>query len=139
MASRTPNLRSAAQRASLGTRQESQTLSRKERFHKRKDFLRIYSQGKRIFTPTLVAYFLPNKLDEHRLGVTVSRKIGKAVTRNRIKRRVRELFRTNKSSSTPGFDIVVNVRKAAARVPFITLRDDYLKALGRIEEKMERS
>ena len=119
--------------------EKSQTLNWKERLHKRKDFLRIYSHGKPIYTATLVAYFLWNKLDRHRLGVTVSRKIGKAATRNRIKRRVRELFRTNKSSSTPGFDIVVNVRKAAARVPFITLRDDYLKALGRIEEKTERS
>ena len=121
------------------TRQESQPLSWKERLHKRKDFLRIYSQGKRIYTATLVAYFLPNQLDQHRLGVTVSRKIGKAATRNRIKRRIRELFRTSKSPGTPCFDIVVNVRKAAARVPFTTLQDDYLKALGRIEEKMERS
>ena len=121
------------------TRQESQTLSRKERLHKRKDFLRIYSQGKRIYAATLVAYFLPNKLDQHRLGVTVSRKIGKAVTRNRIKRRIRELFRTSKSPGAPCVDIVVNVRKASARVPFTTLQDDYLKALGRIAEKMERS
>ena len=121
------------------TRKTSQTLGWKERLHKRKDFLRIYRQGKRIYTATLVAYFVWNKLDRHRLGVTVSRKIGKAATRNRIKRRVRELFRTSKSSGTPGFDIVVNVRKAAARVSFITLRDDYLKALGRIEEKTERS
>ena len=121
------------------TRQESQTLSWKERLHKRKDFLQIYSQGKRIYTATLVTYFLHNKLDQHRLGVTVSRKIGKAATRNRIKRRIRELFRTSKSLGTPCFDIVVNVRKAAARVPYTTLQDDYLKALGRIEEKMERS
>ncbi len=119
-------------------RPESQTLSRKERLHKRKDFLRIYSQGKRIYAATLVAYFLPNKLDEHRLGVTVSRKIGKAATRNRIKRRIRELFRTSKSPDTPCFDIVVNVRKAAARAPFARLQADYLKALGRIEEMTER-
>ncbi len=120
------------------TRQESQTLSWKERLHKRKDFLRIYSQGKRIYTATLVAYFLHNNLEQHRLGVTASRKIGKAATRNRIKRRIRELFRTTKSPSPPGFDLVVNVRKAAARAPFARLQNDYLKALGRIEEKTEQ-
>ncbi len=120
------------------TRPKSQTLSWKERLHKRKDFLRIYSQGKRIYTTTLVAYFLYNKLDQHRLGVTASRKIGKAATRNRIKRRIRELFRTSKNPVRPCFDIVVNVRKAAARAPFSRLQDDYLKVLGRIEEITER-
>ena len=120
------------------SRQECQTLSWKERLHKRKDFLRIYRQGKRIYTGTLVAYFLHNQLEQHRLGVTASRKIGKAVTRNRIKRRIRQLFRTSKSPVTPCFDIVVNVRKAAARAPFTRLQDDYLKALGRIEEMTER-
>jgi ribonuclease P protein component len=120
-------------------RQGSQTLSWKERLHKRRDFLRIYSQGKRIYTATLVAYFLQNKLDRPRLGVTVSRKIGKAATRTRIKRRIRELFRTTKSAGAPGFDIVVNVRKAAARASFTTLQKDYLKALGRIERNTERS
>ena len=115
-----------------------QTLSWEERLHKRKDFLRSYSQGKRIYTATLVVYYLYNELDQHRLGVTASRKIGKAATRNRIKRRIRELFRTSKSPATPCFDIVVNVRKAAARAPFARLQHDYLKALRRIEEMTER-
>jgi ribonuclease P protein component len=121
------------------TRPESQTLSWKERLHKRRDFLRIYNQGKRIFTATLVAYVLGNRLDRPRLGVTVSRKIGKAATRNRIKRRIRELFRTSKNPGTRGFDIVVNVRKAAARAPFATLRDDYFRVLRRIGGKTGRS
>ena len=120
------------------TRPARQTLGWEERLHKRKDFLRIYSQGKRIYTATLVAYFLHNKLDQHRLGVTASRKIGKAAVRNRIKRRIRELFRTSKRPAIPCFDIVVNVRKAAALAPFARLQEDYLKALARIEEMTER-
>ena len=136
MASRTPNERHLPMNGT--SRQACHRLSSKERLHNRKDFLRIYSQGKRIYTATLVAYFLHNKLDQHRLGVTASRKIGKAVTRNQIKRRIRELFRTCKSPATPCFDIVVNVRKAAARAPFARLKDDYLKVLGRIGEMTER-
>jgi len=112
-----------------------QTLSWGERLHKRKDFLRLYSRGRRVYTPTQVAYFLQNVGDRHRLGVTVSRKIGKAATRNRVKRSLRELFRTSKKRCPPCFDIVVNARKPAARASYAILRRDYLRVLDGIEKR----
>ncbi len=115
-----------------------QTLSWSQRLHNRKDFLRIYSQGKRVYTPTQVGYFLENAGDRDRLGVTVSRKIGKAAVRNRVRRSIRELFRTSKSLCPPCFDIVVNARKSAARAPYDILRRDYLKVLDRIARKGDR-
>lgn len=113
------------------------TLTWKERLHSRRDFLRVYSQGQRVFTPTLVAYFLKNSLDYDRLGMTVSRRIGNAVVRNRVKRRIRELFRTTRRPASGFADIVVNARKPAATSPFHHLQKDYTKILegvGKIRE-----
>ncbi|MBS0014254.1 MAG: ribonuclease P protein component [Desulfobacterales bacterium] len=61
----------------------------------------------------VVAYF-ENQLDRSRLGVTVTRKIGHAVLRNRIKRLVRQYFRTNRHRLGANFDINVIARKSAA-------------------------
>ena len=55
--------------------------------------------------------------------------------RNRVKRSIRELFRTHKKPGPPWFDIVVNARKPAARASYAVLRQDYLKVLGGIEKR----
>ena len=123
---------------STGTKTQSQALTWRERLHSRKEFLRIYSRGKRVYTLTQVAYFLENASDRHRLGVTVSRKIGKATVRNRVKRSIRELFRASKQPCPPCFDIVVNAKKAAARASYASLQRDYLRVLGRIEKVRDR-
>lgn len=56
-----------------------------------------------------------------RIGFSVSKRVGGAVVRNRVKRRLREAVRVRLTSLTPGWDIVVSARPAAASAPFETL------------------
>ena len=115
-------------------RSQTRAPWRAQRLRKRREFLQVYDRGCRIHTRTLVLYFLKSAHSHHRLGITVSRKIGKAVVRNRIKRVVREIFREHPVPSPPA-DLVVNVKRAASEASFQELQGDYLIALKRMEER----
>lgn len=65
-----------------------------------------------------------------RLGVTASRKVGRAVVRNRVKRLVREFFRQYASSIQPPVDVVVIARPQAAKLKFDEVKRDLASALG---------
>ena len=80
---------------------------------KNSDFRRLYSRGKSAVTPYMVVYCRRNGLDHNRVGYTVSTKLGHAVVRNRVRRRMRELYRTNESKLRPGYDIVMVARTRA--------------------------
>ena len=89
----------------------NQSLPKKLRLRKRGQFLRLQRVGRRVYTTHLIAYIAPNKGRATRLGLTVSKKVGKAYLRNRIKRILREAFRRSHLRSTNGFDISVIARK----------------------------
>ena len=74
----------------------------------------------------LVLYARKNRLGINRVGITVSKKLGKAHIRNRIRRRVREVYRLNEDKFQRGWDIVVVVRGKAVEAPFGKLTDSYL-------------
>ena len=86
----------------------------------RRDFLRVGRRGRRVYLRDLVIIVDRNTLPLTRLGITVSRKAGKAVRRNRAKRLIREYFRTHLGRFAPGFDLVVIVKKAEV---LVSLRD----------------
>lgn len=74
----------------------------------------------------LVLYARKNRLDCNRVGITVGKKLGKAHIRNRIRRRIREVYRLNEALFMPGWDIVVVARSKAADAPFEKLTRSYL-------------
>ncbi len=88
---------------------------------RRSEFRRVYEEGQRRSGPLCALFFRSNGLQHTRLGVTASTRLGKAVLRNRVKRRLREAFRRNREVIPGGWDIVVNPREAVARVPYATL------------------
>ena len=87
-----------------------------ERLLNRKDFVNLNRAGKRYRTEHFTALYKENGLDHTRLGVTVSKRAGNAVKRNRVKRLIREFFRLNKESFLQGYDINFIAGKDAHRL-----------------------
>ena len=89
-------------------------------------FRRLYSsQG--LTNGYLVLYARKNRTDENRVGITVSKKLGKAHVRNRVRRRLREVYRLNEQRFQSGWDIVVVARGKAVAADFQKLTDAYLQ------------
>lgn len=89
-----------------------------ERLLNRKDFVNLNLSGKRFKTGHFTVLINKNGLIITRLGITVSKRIGNAARRNRIKRFVRELYRLNKGSFPKGYDIVVIANRDAQNLGF---------------------
>lgn len=88
-------------------------------------FRRLYaSQGHA--NQLLVLYARRNRTGGNRIGITVSKKLGHAVVRNRVRRRFREVYRLNEEKFQPGWDIVVVARSRAISAKFSQLTDAYL-------------
>ena len=88
-------------------------------------FRRLYST-KGVADGYLVLYARKNRLESNRVGLTVSKKLGKAHVRNRTRRRLREVYRLNEEKFRPGWDIVVVARTKAVEAPFDKLTKSYL-------------
>jgi len=104
--------------------------SRDERLRKRERFLEVYRLGEKFRGRYFFLYFLRNDLSYSRLGITVTRKLGKTVIRNRIKRRLREIYRKNKQVVLPPCDLVVNVTHSAVGASYQELERDFLGTVG---------
>jgi len=92
-------------------------------------FKKLYRSGLSTVTPSVVLYAKENGRSDNRVGITVSKKIGKAVVRNRAKRRLREVYRTNLPNIKSGYDFVLVARGRTATVPHLRLNTDFLQAL----------
>ncbi len=112
---------------SLRVRLTSQAFPKSFRLLRRCEFRQVYDQGQRRSTSLCTVFFQPNGLLQSRLGITAPVRLGKAVLRNRVKRRLREVFRLNRSTLPGGWDILVNPREAVAKVPFRTLERELLR------------
>ena len=76
----------------------------------------------------LALYVRKNRLSQNRVGITVSKKLGGAAVRNRVRRRLREIYRLNEERFLPGYDIVVVARSRAVDATFQELSVAYLTA-----------
>ena len=88
-------------------------------------FRRLYST-KGLANSFLVLYARRNRLERNEVGITVSKKLGSAVIRNRIRRRLREVYRLNEMRFSPGWDIVVVARSRSVNADFGKLTEAYL-------------
>ncbi len=109
-------------------RQADERFPWRQRIVSSSDFRSIYDQGRRLDAGKFVLFGRPNELDYHRLGLTVSRKVGGAVVRNRVKRLFREIFRRSSSDIPRHFDFVVNAKRDCASVQYAALRESFLSA-----------
>ncbi len=88
-------------------------------------FRRLYSTSGHA-NSYLVLYARKNHTATNRVGVTVSKKLGCAVVRNRVRRRLREVYRLNEDRFTPGWDVVVVARSRCVHADFSKLTQAYL-------------
>ena len=88
-------------------------------------FRRLYSTSGQA-NSYLVLYARKNRTGTNRVGITVSKKLGHAVVRNRVRRRLREVYRLNESSFQPGWDIVVVARSRCISASFQEIVNAYL-------------
>ncbi len=108
-------------------------LSREQRLRRSAEYLRCYRRGRRLRGSFLRLHFAPNPLGHARLGITASRKVGNAVARNRLKRRVREIFRRwPRRRELPALDVVVHLEPAAAAASFPALAGELADLLDRL-------
>ena len=97
---------------------------------KNSDFRRLYAKGKSVVTPYMVLYCRRNSLGVNRLGYTVSTKLGHAVVRNRVRRRLREIYRLNSPAMKKGFDIVLVARSRCVGARYAKMNAAFLEACG---------
>jgi len=106
------------------------SFPKSHRLLRRADFQHVYKDGVRLSSPFFVAFCLASDAEGvPRVGFTVPRAIGKAVIRNRIKRRMREAVRLQLDRSGPAWWIVFNPRRSAARATFPALLREVQKVL----------
>lgn len=96
------------------------------------EFRRLYSKGKSASTPILVVYCRKNGRNYNQVGITVSNKIGKAVHRNRVRRRLREIYRTNEEKLQRGLDIVLVARVRSRYTTYWELEKAFLAACEKL-------
>ena len=96
------------------------------------EFRRLYNKGKSAVSPYFVIYCRKTGRAESRLGITTSVKLGKAVKRNFVRRRIRELYRTNEDKLLPGFDIVVVARTRAIYGRYADLERSFLRQMRQL-------
>ena len=94
-------------------------------------FRRLYYRGKSAGNRYLVLYCRPNGLKYSRIGLTVSTKLGHAVVRNRVRRRLREIVRAH--TLRDGFDLVIVARTACIDAEFSALTRAFASAAQKLE------
>jgi ribonuclease P protein component len=105
------------------------------------DFERVYKQGRRHFSAHMTAFYLRRPDDElkgARVGFTVSKALGGAVQRNRIRRRLREAVRLNGFPYDMSVDVVINPKRSALSAEFSDLQNEVTKAFQVIEKQLKK-
>ena len=102
------------------------------------DFERVYKQGRRHFSASITVFYLFRQRDATaaqglRIGFTVSRALGGAVQRNRMRRRLREAVRLSRPATTPDVDVVINPKKGVLTMEFEALLNEVQRAFVVIE------
>jgi ribonuclease P protein component len=114
----------------------SLSFPKTERLLNRKDFVNLNRTGKRYRTDHFTIIIQKNGLGITRLGITASKKIGNSVKRNRVKRRIKEVYRLNKNQFPDQYDIVIIPKRQAVELEFSQIQEElcgiWLDQKGRV-------
>lgn len=93
-------------------------MEKKNRLRKNMEFKKVYKARKNFWNRNLILYIKRNGTKETRIGVSITRKVGNAVVRNKLKRRIKELNSRHIESLKAGYDIVIIPKKNAVDLSF---------------------
>ncbi|HOC08964.1 MAG: ribonuclease P protein component [Clostridiales bacterium] len=93
-------------------------MSKLVTLRKNSEFSRVYGRGKSRANPMLIMYVHKNGKDYNRIGISVNRKVGKSVVRNRVKRLIKEAYRKYADRIDKGYDLVVVARSDTANAGY---------------------
>ncbi len=110
-------------------------LLKRFRLTRGSEYQRVYKQGRRARSAHFTVFFSANQLPFSRFGLTVSRKIGTAVCRNRVKRIFREALRFHGEEALPGFDFVFNPHPSASTLKTPDLAKDVAELFSHLKVK----
>ena len=99
---------------------------------KNHEFRRLYNKGQSAVSPYFAIYCRKTNRPISRLGITTGVRLGNAVKRNRARRRIRELYRTNESRFSPGYDVVVVARTRMIYGRYGELERSFLRLMGKL-------
>ena len=106
-------------------------LSRENRLLHKADFDAVYRQGRKRTSREFAIFLRANGLAVSRFGWSIKKALGKAVRRNRIRRRLREIVRLHRTEIAGGWDVVIHPRASAATTDFAMLTTELMKLLPR--------
>jgi ribonuclease P protein component len=115
----------------------SYSFRKEEHLRRPTDFKRVYDRRRSVSDEWLIVYGCENGLPHLRLGMSVSRKVGGAVQRNRLRRLYREAFRLTKQDMPTGLDMVV-IPKGADHPTLVQLKDAFPKLVRILAEKLQK-
>ena len=118
-----------------GLSASSEALPKEKRLAKRREFLRVYEAGRKLFSRYSVLFYAANDLPYSRIGITATKKSGKANVRNRLKRWTREVYRRQRGPldiDSRSLDVVVNVKPNAVQATWGEFSLDLQRALKRV-------
>ncbi len=93
-------------------------MEKKYRLRKNMEFKRVYNGGKSYWNRNLILYVRKNDLQNSRIGITITKKIGNAVVRNRIRRRIKEIIRLKLGNIKSGYDLILIPKKNVGDISY---------------------
>ena len=105
-------------------------MEKKFRIRKNMEFKNIYKVGKNYWNRNLILYVKKNGLNETRVGYTITKKIGNAVTRNKIRRRMKEIYRLHFHNIKEGYDLVFIAKRGVKDIPYKELEGSMIHILN---------